>query len=65
MTMASKDEIATREQSGLDHLLRVGSITVEQICQESGGVALPRRAGTSAIWSSKVAYDEITAAPSP
>ncbi|MGD0226633.1 MAG: DeoR/GlpR family DNA-binding transcription regulator [Terriglobia bacterium] len=42
--MASKDEIATREQWILDHLLRVGSITVEQICNESGvSLATARR----------------------
>ena len=42
--MASKDEIARREQWILDQLLRVGSITVEQICNESGvSLATARR----------------------
>lgn len=33
--MATKDEIARREQSILEQLLREGSITVEKICKES------------------------------
>jgi DeoR family transcriptional regulator of aga operon len=42
--MASKDEIATREQWILDHVLRMGAITVEQICQEAGvSLATARR----------------------
>jgi DeoR family transcriptional regulator of aga operon len=42
--MASKDEIASREQWILDHLLQGGSITVEQICKESGvSLATARR----------------------
>lgn len=42
--MASKDEIATRGQWILDQLLRVGSVTIEQICKESGvSLATARR----------------------
>jgi DeoR/GlpR family transcriptional regulator of sugar metabolism len=42
--MASKDEIATREQWILDHLLRLGSITIEEICKQSGvSLATARR----------------------
>ncbi len=42
--MASKDEINQREGWILEHLLRTGSITVEQICRESGvSLATARR----------------------
>jgi DeoR/GlpR family transcriptional regulator of sugar metabolism len=42
--MASKDEIRQREQWIREHLLRTGSITVEEICRESGvSLATARR----------------------
>ncbi len=42
--MASKDEIARREQWILDHLIRRGELTVEEICSELGiSVATARR----------------------
>ena len=43
--MASKSEIANRDQWILDQLLQTGSVTVEQICKASGiSVATARRA---------------------
>ena len=42
--MATKDEIASREQWILDQLLQGGAITIEQICKESGvSLATARR----------------------
>jgi len=42
--MASKNEIAAREQWILDQLLRQGSITIEEICEEAGvSLATARR----------------------
>jgi len=42
--MASKDEIRQREQWIVEHLLRTGSITVEEICRQSGvSLATARR----------------------